>query len=116
MSAAMAKISGAHEVVIADIDEGRVNFAVENGFATSGYTVPMKRGQTVEESLAIAKETALTISQLKRTDGKPLGEVDVVFECTGVPSCVQAGIYVRTSTTLNATMSLIECTGNTRRR
>jgi L-iditol 2-dehydrogenase len=102
LSAAMAKIGGANEVVIADIDEGRVNFAVENGFATSGYTVPMKRSQTTEESLAIAKETALAITQLQRTDGDQLGEVDVVFECTGVPSCVQASIYVSTSTARNA--------------
>lgn len=92
---AMAKIEGSSTVVIADIDEGRVEFAVKNGFAHKGYTVPMKRGNTVEENLEIAKQTAEAVGRTSRTDGSPVGEVDAVFECTGVPSCLQAAIYVR---------------------
>ncbi|TKA82709.1 hypothetical protein B0A55_01257 [Friedmanniomyces simplex] len=88
LCAAVAKLKGASKVIIADIDAGRLGFAVENGFAHSSYTVPMRRGKDTEESLAIAKETAGAIGQV---DG--LGEVDTVFECTGVPSCVQAAIY-----------------------
>lgn len=95
--AAMAKISGAGTVVIADIDEGRVNFAVENKFAHRSFTVPMKRGATIEEQLDIAKETAATIGKITKESGSEVGEVDAVFECTGVPSCVQASIYVCTS-------------------
>lgn len=91
--AAMAKISGAGTVVIADIDGGRVDFAVKNGFTHRGYTVPMKRGGTVEESLNIAKETATEVGKVQRASGKPVGEVDAVFECTGAPSCLQAAIY-----------------------
>ncbi|KAH7090796.1 chaperonin 10-like protein [Paraphoma chrysanthemicola] len=91
--AAMVKISGAGTVVIADIDEGRVNFAVENKFAHRKFTVPLKRGATIEEQLDIAKETAAEIAKIsKATDGE-VGEVDAVFECTGVPSCVQASIF-----------------------
>ncbi|KAF2090280.1 sorbitol dehydrogenase-like protein [Saccharata proteae CBS 121410] len=93
LAAAMAKISGASNVVIADIDAGRVDFAVQNGFAHKGYTVPMKRGKTIEENLEIAKETAAEVGKVQKTTGEPVGEVDAVFECTGVPSCVQAGIY-----------------------
>ena len=59
--AAMAKISGASTVVIADIDAGRVQFAVDNHFAHRGFTVPLKRGQTIEENLEIAKETAAEV-------------------------------------------------------
>lgn len=92
--AAMAKISGASTVVIADIDSGRVNFAVDNHFAHRGFTMPLKRGQTIEENLDIAKETAAEIAKISRVNGRPVGEVDAVFECTGVPSCVQASIYV----------------------
>ena len=92
--AAMAKISGASTVVIADIDGGRVDFAVKNGFAHRGYTVPMKRGGTVEESLSIAKETAVEVGKVQTASGKSVGEVDAVFECTGVPPCLQAAIYV----------------------
>ncbi|SMR42467.1 unnamed protein product [Zymoseptoria tritici ST99CH_1E4] len=88
LCAAVAKVKGAGKVVIADIDEGRLKFAVENGFADQSYVVPMKRGKDTEESLAIAKEVAKEVGEV---DG--LGEVDVVFECTGVPACVQAGIY-----------------------
>ncbi|GME50368.1 Sorbitol dehydrogenase [Neofusicoccum parvum] len=91
--AGMVKISGASNVVIADIDEGRVNFAVENGFAHAGFTVPLKRGQTIEENLEIARETAAAIGKVKKTTGEEVGEVDAVFECTGVPSCLQASIY-----------------------
>ncbi|KAL5425720.1 hypothetical protein PMIN04_002335 [Paraphaeosphaeria minitans] len=91
--AAMAKIAGASTVVIADIDAGRVNFAVENSFAHQSFTVPLKRGQTIEENLEIAKETAAEIAKVARVSGGAVGEVDAVFECTGVPSCVQASIY-----------------------
>ena len=65
--AAMAKISGAGSVVIADIDAGRVDFAVQNGFAHRGYTVPMKRGTTTEEQFDIARETAGSIGKVERT-------------------------------------------------
>lgn len=92
--AAMAKISGAGTVVIADIDAGRVEFAVKNNFADQAFTVPMKRGSTIEEQLEIAKETAVAIGKTPRGSGGAVGEVDAVFECTGVPSCVQASIYV----------------------
>ncbi|KAM3415356.1 hypothetical protein BST61_g8885 [Cercospora zeina] len=88
LCAAVAKLKGAAKVVIADIDAGRLEFAVQNGFAHSSYTVPMRRGKDIDESLQIAKETAAEITKVD-----DVGEVDVVFECTGVPSCVQAGIY-----------------------
>lgn len=94
LCAAVAKLKGAGKIIIADIDAGRLDFAVKNGFAHSSYTVPMRRGKDIDESLAIAKETAADVGKI---DG--IGEVDVVFECTGVPSCVQAGIYVSSSTT-----------------
>lgn len=89
LCAAVAKLKGASKVIIADIDAGRLEFAVQNGFAHHSYTVPMKRGKDIDESLQIAKETAAEVGKVAS-----VGEVDVVFECTGVPSCVQAGIYV----------------------
>ena len=89
LCAAVAKLKGASKVVMADIDAGRLDFAVANSFADSSYTVPMRRGKDIDESLNIAKETA---AEIEKVDN--IGEVDVTFECTGVPSCVQAGIYV----------------------
>ena len=91
--AAVAKYKGAKQVVIADIDEGRVDFAVKNGFAHKGFTVPLKRGKDTDENLAIARDTANAVGRIE-IDDSTVGEVDVVFECTGVPACVQAGIYV----------------------
>jgi len=88
LCAAVAKLKGASKVIIADIDGPRVDFAVKNGFAHASFTVPMKRGKDIDENLAIAKETAAAVGQVDN-----VGEVDTVFECTGVPSCVQAGIY-----------------------
>lgn len=112
--AAMAKIQGAGTVVIADIDAGRVQFAVDNKFAHRSYTVPMKRGSTTEEQLEIAKEVAAEVGKQTKESGGEVGEVDAVFECTGVPSCVQASIYVSCmSNTLSVSLTR---SGDTARR
>lgn len=88
LCAAVATLKGAKQIIIADIDAGRLSFAVDHHFAHASYTVPMRRGKDIDEQLVIAKETAAAVGAVDS-----VGEVDVVFECTGVPSCVQAGIY-----------------------
>ncbi|KAE8447475.1 hypothetical protein EG329_010748 [Mollisiaceae sp. DMI_Dod_QoI] len=88
LCAAMCKVSGAEKVIIADIQSERVDFAVQNKFADAKIVVPMKRPQAIEEKLALAKEIA---EMVKSVNGS--GEVDAVFECTGVESCLQAAIY-----------------------
>ncbi|KAI9875345.1 MAG: hypothetical protein M1830_008591, partial [Pleopsidium flavum] len=93
LCAAMAKASGSSTVMIADIVKGREDFALQNGFAHVGFAVPMERGQTIEEKLEIAKDTAALAGQIKNLRGETIGEVDLVFECTGVESCLQAAIY-----------------------
>ncbi|KAK9464214.1 chaperonin 10-like protein [Lipomyces oligophaga] len=96
-SAAMANVAGASTVAIADISSGRVDFAVENGFASHKFVVPMgPRPTTVEEKLKSARDTAEAICAIPLSPSEPeatLESFDVVFECTGVESCVQAGIY-----------------------
>lgn len=89
LCAAMSKVSGALNVIIADIQGDRVEFAVANKFADSKILVPMKRPQEIADKLAFAKEVA---EMAKRAAGGK--EVDCVFECTGVESCLQAAIYV----------------------
>lgn len=86
--AAVAKANGATTVAICDIAKNRVDFALENKFATHGYVVPMKRGSTTQEKLDISKESAEALTKLVGGE-----QFDVTFECTGVESCVQAGIY-----------------------
>jgi L-iditol 2-dehydrogenase len=95
LCAAMCKASAAGQVIIADIQSERVDFAVQNKFADAGIVVPMKRCETIEEKLAFAKEVAASVGATKSTSGSAVGEVDAVFECTGVESCLQAAIYVR---------------------
>lgn len=89
-----SKVSGAKTVVIADIQEDRVKFAVDNGFADVAITVPMGRPQTIEDKLAYAKEVAELVKNSKTPDGQVVGEVTATYECTGVETCMQASIYV----------------------
>lgn len=93
LCAAMSKVSRAKTVVIADIQEDRTRFAVENGFADAAVVVPMKRPETIEEKLEFAKQVAEMVKGAK-VNGAPVGEVTATFECTGVESCMQASIYV----------------------
>lgn len=82
-------------MVIADILEDRVSFAVENGFADAGVVVPMKRPETIAERLEFAKEVAELVKMTKIGESQEgIGEVMGTFECTGVESCLQAAIYV----------------------
>ena len=93
LCAAMAKVTGSSNVVIADIQQERVKFATQNGFAREGHTVPTRRGQTIQENLQVAKDIAASL-----TENPPNGTVsttgfDVVLECTGAEACTQAAIY-----------------------
>ena len=84
----MCKVAGAKKVIIADVLEQRMAFATENQFADEKFLVPMKKCQTIEEKLAYAQEVAGLAKA-----ASSVGEVDAVFECTGVESCLQAAIY-----------------------
>jgi L-iditol 2-dehydrogenase len=103
LTAAVAILSGATSVTIADLDAARVEFAVRNRFATNGFAVraPGPRcGATTEERLEAARrlgEDAVEAAFSGRGDAA--GEdgargVDVVFDCTGKEVCIQAGLYV----------------------
>ncbi|KAL2075210.1 hypothetical protein VTL71DRAFT_152 [Oculimacula yallundae] len=93
LSAAMLQvIASSKVVVICDIDARRVDFATENGFADHGFTVPMKRGASIEEKLEIARETAGLAIKASGC-GEDFVGFDAVFECTGVEACMQTAIY-----------------------
>ena len=97
LCAALSKAVSDARVVIADIQEDRVRFAVDNGFADAAIVVPMKRPDTIEAKLEFAKQVAETVKSTTH-NGQPLGEVSATFECTGVEACLQASIYVRLPT------------------
>jgi L-iditol 2-dehydrogenase len=93
--AAMAKLCGATTVLIADIDAGRVEYALKNRFATRGYVVSrVSNSESVAERLQTAKEIASDVVE-KACAGEPDFEgADVTFDCTGKEICMQAGLYV----------------------
>ena len=93
LCAAIAKVAGSSNVVIADIQHERVEFATQNGFAHAGLTVPARRGQTIEEKLQIATQTAALAIEKIRSGTGSAGGFDVVLECTGAEACTQAAIY-----------------------
>ncbi|KAK4452770.1 chaperonin 10-like protein [Podospora aff. communis PSN243] len=94
LCAAVSKaVTRAGVVVVADIQEERVRFAVENGFADGGVVVPMgKKAEGVEGRLAFAREVAELVKGLT-VKGEVVGEVQGTYECTGVESCMQSAIY-----------------------
>ncbi|XDG08086.1 hypothetical protein ABKA04_007701 [Annulohypoxylon sp. FPYF3050] len=96
LCAAVCKVAGAKTVIIADILEDRVKFAVENGFADVPFTVPIvtPRPESIEDKLAYAQDVAEKLKALKVEDASDaIGEVAITFECTGVESCMQTAIY-----------------------
>ncbi|CAM1510977.1 Fc.00g084900.m01.CDS01 [Cosmosporella sp. VM-42] len=92
-----AQAAGWRDIVMADIDEGRLQFALDNGFASTTYAVKPRRGADLKEKLDIARDTAKEISGQTWPDGKSVGKVDATFECTGVESCVQTSVYATKS-------------------
>lgn len=95
LTAAMAKVSGATTVVIADIDCGRINYALANGFANKGYIVNSQaQANEGAEQFATAKELAADIMQIASLGEIDFEGADVTFDCTGKEVCMQAGLYV----------------------
>ncbi|KAK7426919.1 hypothetical protein QQZ08_006511 [Neonectria magnoliae] len=120
LTAAMARQSGCTSVTITDIDAGRVNYAIENGFATHGYVTPVSyltpsnvpSGVSTPDSGVMtpastfsaasrfdnAKSLAANILAVSTpSDGFVLDEdedgVDVTFECTGKEACMHTSLY-----------------------
>lgn len=97
LTAAALSVMGVTKIVIADIDAARLKIAGGLGqgrYNLSTYLLPRKApAATVEENLESASELA---GQICTESGRPSG-FDRVFECTGIPSCVQLGIYAAAS-------------------
>ncbi|KEY70993.1 hypothetical protein S7711_00830 [Stachybotrys chartarum IBT 7711] len=122
LTAAMARQSGCTAVTIADIDPGRVKYALENGFATHGYVVAQGNhtssnshsGTATPESGGGIMTPASVFSTASQFDGaKRLAAemleagrsqddfvmeddedgVDITFECTGKEVCMHTSLY-----------------------
>lgn len=94
MCAFAARMLGCGNIVMADIDSGRLQFALEAGFAESIVKLEAKRPQTTEEKLFYAKDISLKIGEAQWPGKTSVCKVDVTFECTGVETCLQGSIYV----------------------
>ncbi|EXJ62253.1 L-iditol 2-dehydrogenase [Cladophialophora yegresii CBS 114405] len=97
LTAAALSVAGVSEIVIADIDAPRLKIAAGLGggrFKLKTFLLPRKSpAPTMEETLAGAQELAAEVSKSAGLDSG----FDRVFECTGVPSCVQLGLFATTA-------------------
>ena len=89
LCATAAKASGYGRVVMADIAQNRLDFASSRGFADATVLLAARRGGSTEESLAFSQEDASYLAAENKAS-----KFAVVFECSGVPSCVCTAIYV----------------------
>lgn len=94
LCAVAARMEGCKKIAIIDIAPERVRFALDNSFADVGYVVPAGRAKDLDESLSMAKSISSAVEALQTPDGQALGKTDYTFECTGVPTCLQAAIFV----------------------
>lgn len=92
LTAAALSVSGVSQILVADIDEPRLKIVAGIGggrFGTKTFLLPRKPpGKDIEETLDAAQGLAREVCHAVGLTG-----FDRVFECTGVPSCVQLGIY-----------------------
>ncbi|CAJ2513575.1 Uu.00g016940.m01.CDS01 [Anthostomella pinea] len=122
LTAAMARQAGCTSVTITDIDAGRVDYAVQRGFATHGFVVPrsLRNSSSSSGSSTPLEPGAMTPSsvfsdsihgQLEGAKGlasdilsitQPLPQfqnededegVDISFECTGKEVCMHTCLY-----------------------
>lgn len=94
LCAAVARYKGCNRIAMCDVDARRVQFALNQGFADVGVPVPRRTATSIDEEMANARRLASDIGAVQWSDGMTIGKFQVVFECTGVPSCVQTSIFV----------------------
>ncbi|KAJ6071134.1 hypothetical protein N7499_009148 [Penicillium canescens] len=82
LCAAVAKIEHNNSVAIADIDQGRVQFALDHGFADTGFVVVPRQGKDLKERLSIAKELSVEIAKLKWPGGKKWAGLSTYLNAT----------------------------------
>lgn len=82
----IARNSGASTIVMVDVDQARLDFAIKHGIADQIYQVPMKPNQgesTHEFSARIAKEMR---------NSTHAGKASAALECTGMETCLNVCI------------------------
>jgi len=86
---------GASSVTAIDIDEGKLDFAREVLGVADTWTVPMsKKGPPKDKEEAVARSKEMAHNALEDLGIAPGDGFDIVFECTGVESCIQMAIFL----------------------
>lgn len=93
LCSAVAQSKGCSEVFMTDIAASRLQFAREHYFANATLVTMPKKGSGLQEDLDNAKKLAEELVALGGETLQSRGGFDVVFDCTGVESCVRTGIY-----------------------
>ncbi|KAG6831844.1 hypothetical protein H0H87_003643 [Tephrocybe sp. NHM501043] len=94
LACAVAKSLGASRVVAIDINQTRLDFARDNGFASQTFCLPpADRAKTTDEQLRRAKEN----SQAALAEFDAPAGFDVVFECTGAEPVIQMSVHTAIS-------------------
>jgi threonine dehydrogenase-like Zn-dependent dehydrogenase len=88
LTAAAAKAAGASHVTIADISEARLKFA--KSYIADEIVLLTNRAQPGQDSNEFARQEAANLLETN----KNIQPCQVVFDCTGVESCVQMSVYV----------------------
>ncbi|KAF2096106.1 GroES-like protein, partial [Rhizodiscina lignyota] len=88
LCASIAKFSGASKIGMIDIDQSRLEFAKKKGMADHIFTMPLK-GQEGESKPDFAARIGQEILQHPGFD-----RANVVFDCTGIDTCVNTCIEV----------------------
>lgn len=92
MCAAMCRHEGVKRIMITDMQNERLDFALMNRFAHGGHLPSSRGGGSVESRLKEAECLAAELCGAgNNVDGRGF---DVVFECTGAEACTRAAIYV----------------------
>jgi L-iditol 2-dehydrogenase len=97
LACSLARASGATSVVAVDIEQAKLDFAAQMGWATGTYALPKGPRVSGFDALEVAKsgwEGLKASEAVAGVEGLSDG-FDAVFECTGVESCMQLAPMVR---------------------
>lgn len=96
LALALARAQGATTTIAVDIDQARLDFAKEQGWATGTFVLPRGPRVSGKEAMDAGKKNWEALKEDEVIKGvQELEEgFDVVFECTGVESCMQMAVYV----------------------
>ncbi|KAJ5578435.1 uncharacterized protein N7459_007399 [Penicillium hispanicum] len=106
LASALAASENFSSIVVADIDSSRLEIAASLGLGLKTALIPRSdpahpppskdapHSDQITYALQNAQRVAATLTQAAATEGGPsVAGFSRVYDCTGVPACVQAGIY-----------------------